>query len=286
VVLVALFDFFRRKYRQRPSKLSHGHRFGHEKQNASMPSLDGPTQQEIVELLTPLMERENERHGLLRLALGQDTPVLRQINFGDAVQPFILHMIGKLTAFGEIEPGKPALWALLEVARDQVGVDRQARIDTLLSRVANVRDQDPKPSPEPIAERNQLYFQYVRKYLERVKPIAAALLGGALGRLPEVPILGLRDTLADGTPGPAIVWLPGGVFTMGEDDSHYDDEKPAHEVTVSAFSIGQYPVTFEEYDRFCEATRRETGGRRLGQRDSTRDQCLLGGGYSVLRVAF
>ncbi len=71
------------------------------------------------------------------------------------------------------------------------------------------------------------------------------------------PTPGLRDPLSDGSPGPMMVWLPGGTFTMGQDDSPYDDEKPAHEVAVSAFSIGQFPVTFEEYDQFCEATNRE-----------------------------
>ncbi len=54
-----------------------------------------------------------------------------------------------------------------------------------------------------------------------------------------------------------MAWLPGGVFQMGQDDNSWDDEKPAHEVEVSAFSIGQYPVTFEEYDKFCEDTHRE-----------------------------
>jgi formylglycine-generating enzyme required for sulfatase activity len=54
-----------------------------------------------------------------------------------------------------------------------------------------------------------------------------------------------------------MAWLPGGTFTMGENESPFDAEKPAHEVSVGAFSIGQYPVTFEEYDRFCEATSRE-----------------------------
>jgi formylglycine-generating enzyme required for sulfatase activity len=44
---------------------------------------------------------------------------------------------------------------------------------------------------------------------------------------------------------------------MGEDESPYDYEKSANEVSVDAFSIGQYPVTFEEYDRFCEVTRRK-----------------------------
>jgi formylglycine-generating enzyme required for sulfatase activity len=74
---------------------------------------------------------------------------------------------------------------------------------------------------------------------------------------PEFPIPGLRDTLKDDSPAPLMDWLPGGTFTMGEDERPYDDEKPAHEVTVNAFSISQYPVTFEEYDKFCEATRRE-----------------------------
>jgi len=44
---------------------------------------------------------------------------------------------------------------------------------------------------------------------------------------------------------------------MGQDDSPYDDEKPAHPVRVAAFSIGQYPVTFAEYDRFCQDTGRK-----------------------------
>jgi len=71
------------------------------------------------------------------------------------------------------------------------------------------------------------------------------------------PIPNLRDPLPDGTQGPAMVWLPGGTFTMGQDDSPSEDEKPAHPVRVGAFSIGQYPVTFAEYDRFCAATGRE-----------------------------
>ena len=61
-----------------------------------------------------------------------------------------------------------------------------------------------------------------------------------------------------------MVWLPGGVFTMGQDDSRWDDEKPAHPVRVDAFSIGQYPVTFAEYDRFCKATGREKPDDRAG----------------------
>ena len=38
-----------------------------------------------------------------------------------------------------------------------------------------------------------------------------------------------------------MVYVPGGKFTMGGDK--YDDEKPAHEVTVPAFYIGKFQVT-------------------------------------------
>jgi len=43
---------------------------------------------------------------------------------------------------------------------------------------------------------------------------------------------------------------------MGGDG--YDDEKLIHEVTIGyEFGVGQYQVTFAEYDKFCEATKRE-----------------------------
>ncbi len=46
-------------------------------------------------------------------------------------------------------------------------------------------------------------------------------------------------------------------FQMGSDDG-YDDEKPVHEVIINYdFEIAKYPVTFEEYDLFCEDTGRE-----------------------------
>jgi formylglycine-generating enzyme required for sulfatase activity len=67
-----------------------------------------------------------------------------------------------------------------------------------------------------------------------------------------------RDRFLDGkTEGPDMVWLPGGTFTMGDDKSNQSDEKPVHPVTLSHFAVGKYPVTFEEYDVFCDATGRE-----------------------------
>ncbi|MBK8906431.1 MAG: formylglycine-generating enzyme family protein [Rhodospirillales bacterium] len=63
---------------------------------------------------------------------------------------------------------------------------------------------------------------------------------------------------------PEMVVVPAGTFMMGSPDSEtgrYDDEGPQHRVTISRpFAIGRFPVTFEEYDNFCEATGREQPG--------------------------
>ena len=49
-----------------------------------------------------------------------------------------------------------------------------------------------------------------------------------------------------------MVRVAGGTFTMGatseQGSDAYDDEKPAHQVTLSSFSIGKYEVTQEEWE--------------------------------------
>ena len=68
-----------------------------------------------------------------------------------------------------------------------------------------------------------------------------------------------RDKFKDGSPGPAMVPLPKGTFDMGSPNGEAgrdNDEGPVHRVTVSAFAIGRYEVTFAEYDKFAQATGR------------------------------
>jgi len=57
---------------------------------------------------------------------------------------------------------------------------------------------------------------------------------------------------------PEMVVLPAGDFMMGSPDTDKDasdNEKPRHKVTIGyRLAVGRYPLTFEEYDRYCEAT--------------------------------
>ncbi|MCI5223862.1 MAG: formylglycine-generating enzyme family protein, partial [Candidatus Electrothrix sp. AR4] len=66
------------------------------------------------------------------------------------------------------------------------------------------------------------------------------------------------DYLSNGDKGPEMVMLPNGRFRMGDIQGKGSrDERPVHEVELDSFAISRYPVTFAEYDAFCEATGRE-----------------------------
>lgn len=78
---------------------------------------------------------------------------------------------------------------------------------------------------------------------------------------------------------PEMVVIPAGTFTMGCVDVWFSgrdnvdggcssNEKPAHPVSVARFLMGKYPVTFVQFDAFCEVTgftkpsTRDVGGVR------------------------
>jgi formylglycine-generating enzyme required for sulfatase activity len=60
---------------------------------------------------------------------------------------------------------------------------------------------------------------------------------------------------------PELVAMRAGEFMMGsteEEEGGYQDERPQHCVAIGQrFALGRHPVTFDEYDRFCEAEQRE-----------------------------
>jgi len=64
-----------------------------------------------------------------------------------------------------------------------------------------------------------------------------------------------RDSLSSGGKGPEMVRIPAGSFKMGDiQGGGFSNEKPVHRVSVSAFALGKYEVTFAEYDKFAQAT--------------------------------
>jgi formylglycine-generating enzyme required for sulfatase activity len=52
---------------------------------------------------------------------------------------------------------------------------------------------------------------------------------------------------------PPLVEIPAGRYLIGDDQSSYADEKPAHKVELAAYRIGAFPVTNGEYALFMAA---------------------------------
>ena len=69
---------------------------------------------------------------------------------------------------------------------------------------------------------------------------------------------------------PELVVIPAGRFRMGcvSGRDCQDNEVPVHNVEVPSFALGVYEVTFEEYDRFAQATRRDRPSDGSGDRGS------------------
>ena len=67
---------------------------------------------------------------------------------------------------------------------------------------------------------------------------------------------------------PEMVVVPAGRFRMGcvSGRACSDNQLPVHEVEIASFALGMYEVTFEEYDRFVQAT----GYRRPDDREGGR----------------
>jgi sulfatase modifying factor 1 len=75
----------------------------------------------------------------------------------------------------------------------------------------------------------------------------------ALGGLGLVA-LSLLGTAHAATPE-GMVWIPGGEFTMGTDETAaYEPERPAHRVRVEGFWMDTHEVTNRQFQSFVEAT--------------------------------
>ncbi|MHC4390051.1 MAG: formylglycine-generating enzyme family protein, partial [Planctomycetota bacterium] len=67
--------------------------------------------------------------------------------------------------------------------------------------------------------------------------------------------------------GAEFVFVPAGSFTMG-DGLGSEDERPEHEVTMSAFFMSQTEVTGEQYERFLADVRESGTADTLGHPDT------------------
>src|SRR5260221_13895808 len=97
---------------------------------------------QLVTLFQHYLTDLDERRDLLELAL-HGCPVLGGIDWPGAASTFTIHLVRTLDEYGSCDPGKPALVAVLETLRAQVGSDKQARIDRLISSFPQPKGKPP-----------------------------------------------------------------------------------------------------------------------------------------------
>jgi len=104
-----------------------------------------------------------------------------------------------------------------------------------------------------------MHIKHILIDLTRLGVISLLLV--ACTNLPQKqfqPFQIFHDTLANGEPGPALVVIPAGRFTMGAEldpAPSMTPEQPVHQVVISRpFAIGKFEISFREYDIFVNAT--------------------------------
>ncbi len=145
---------------------------------------------------------------------------------------------------------------LLEDLAERLGASESGDADSILADATNeamfwrgVAESD----------RPEGYRSYLQRYGQ--DGLFAGLAQTRIEQLAARPSLfgGLKRRIL-GPPVPTVVRVDGGTFRMGAvgpDADENPDETPVREVRVPTLEVGRGPVTFEEYDAFCDATGRE-----------------------------
>ena len=121
---------------------------------------------DIVALLRPYMDVPETRQAILQTAW-YGSSLLHQVTWTGNSQTFTTLTVKTALDFGEIEAGIPAIRALLEGLRSQVGYDVQAKIDDILKRCLGQTESHKVPTDIPVlpparnaAEKKHCFISY------------------------------------------------------------------------------------------------------------------------------
>lgn len=140
---------------------------------------------------------------------------------------------------------------LVELVREAPGTDRKLWARQLVAlRVLGQHFASTLPELQTLLAQHP--SAEVRAWLGKRQTAAVTATGDTRTSAAAVII----SSIVSDNGGVELVLVPGGSFVMGSpqsDKESFDDERPQHEVTVSSFYLGRYPVTNEEYGRFLKA---------------------------------
>jgi hypothetical protein len=143
-------------------------------------AISGKIIQKLVYLLRPYLQDEGERKACLFRALGFETVECLNLVWKQPTNTFIPELVKELVNFGEIAPGEPALCALLEVMREDVGIDVKVRINELLQQIREELKKTSSSTPTmSYLKRDQVFISYSHKdkvWLDKLQTMLKPLM--------------------------------------------------------------------------------------------------------------
>lgn len=206
--------------------------------------------------------------------IGQARVLIATLKAGAEKQP-----IPQIYPASALEDGEAVLWGEAQAGNgrdgyraylDQYPNGKYAALAKTRLNMLEASDQDNRKRYEQLLAEGDVSLKTLDK------KTALAKYGAAQGLYPESPELVARlaqartlvgvgdkfsDPLKDGSAGPEMVVLPSGKFQMGDvegvGDAYSKNSVPVREVTIQRpFAIGEYEITFDEFDKFSRATGR------------------------------
>jgi formylglycine-generating enzyme required for sulfatase activity len=135
--------------------------------------LDHNRLRRLVTLLIPVFQGSTTtRRALLSLAFGMGFPLLDQIDYGETDEVFVAKLINQLYAYGDLQSGQSALWALVEMAAEKRGDPYKSELlsfKLLLNTITESHsDTNAAPSLTSIAHVFVSYTRDDRKIVDRL----------------------------------------------------------------------------------------------------------------------
>ncbi|CAK0745782.1 Sulphatase-modifying factor protein [Gammaproteobacteria bacterium] len=158
-------------------------------------------------------------------------------------------LMGALTAFVALEV---ALWS--RASSEFFGLVTSGAIRTTSAPPSHTPPPPPPPPPSPSVPLHVPPLTPPPAPVAVVEPPAPPPAPPpAKPTKPQPPRI-VHDRLNSGGETPPLMLFASSTLTMGSSSPiSAADERPRHEVKLSAFAIGQYEVTFDDYDRYASS---------------------------------
>jgi formylglycine-generating enzyme required for sulfatase activity len=175
----------------------------------------------------------------------------------DRIKPSLADKLAALQDFEPLPPPDPTGWEETAVLAASMAADPDAFVMSLVEanlalagRCAAVLSATDRAASNTVTE---IQHRLVARSRDPEADLRARIAAArALGELGD-PRFERRSGQHGDYLLPPLVAIEAGTYTIGSNEGLYDDEAPAHEVSLAAFAIGKFPVTNAEWRCFMEA---------------------------------